>query len=242
MAYNFLGLVNDVNRRVNETSLTSSNFDSATGFYNTAKDSINASLHQINQDNFQWPFNYIEQEDILSPGDMRYQWPSDAKNIDWNTFRIKRNNTLGNETRRLRILDYEEYLDRYVDDEYNTGDQSIRSIPTTVSQAPGFQFVVHPSPDKMYELVYEYYQTPIQLELFSDIPRIPQDFRHIIVDGAMYHVHTFRNNDQSAQISLQKFQEGIDHMRTIYTNRYESVRDSRIITLGVSATYNERVG
>ena len=31
MAYDFLGLVNDVNRRLNEVSLTSSNFDTATG-------------------------------------------------------------------------------------------------------------------------------------------------------------------------------------------------------------------
>lgn len=241
MAYNFLGLVNDVNRRVNETALDSSNFPTAIGFYSTAKDSINASLHQINQDNFQWPFNYIEQEDILNPGDLRYDWPTDAKNIDWNTFRIKRNNTFGNETKRLRVMDYEEYLDRHIDDEYNTSDTSIRSIPRTVSQAPGYQFILHPAPDQMYEIVYEYYQTPIQLELFSDVPNIPQDFRHIIVDGAMYHVHTFRNNEQAAQIALQKFQEGIDHMRTIYTNRYEYVRDTRIIGLGTSPNYNERV-
>ena len=41
MAYNFLGLVNQINRRLNEVELTSSNFASATGFYAQAKDSIN---------------------------------------------------------------------------------------------------------------------------------------------------------------------------------------------------------
>ena len=41
MAYDFLGLVNDVNRRLNEVSLTSSNFDTATGEYGMIKDAVN---------------------------------------------------------------------------------------------------------------------------------------------------------------------------------------------------------
>ena len=33
MAYDFLELVNKINRRLNEVELTSSNFSTATGFY-----------------------------------------------------------------------------------------------------------------------------------------------------------------------------------------------------------------
>ena len=40
MAYDYLGLVNDVNRRLNEVELTSSNFDSAIGEYAMVKDAI----------------------------------------------------------------------------------------------------------------------------------------------------------------------------------------------------------
>ena len=58
MAYNYLELVNDLNRRVNETELSSSNFAAATGFYNTAKDAINSSIRLLNQEQFQWPFNF----------------------------------------------------------------------------------------------------------------------------------------------------------------------------------------
>ena len=43
MAYNFLGLVNEVNRRLNEVELTSSNFATAIGYYNTAKDAVNST-------------------------------------------------------------------------------------------------------------------------------------------------------------------------------------------------------
>lgn len=228
MAYNFLGLVNDVNRRINETPLDDTNFATSKGYYNTAKDAVNNAIHEINQDAFQWPFNYIEQEDILTPGDTRYDWPVGAKNLDWNNFRIKRNATFGNVTQHLKRGDYEEYVEKYIDDEYNTGDTGIRQLPQRIYQAPGLQYIVHPVPDKAYDLVYEYYQIPIELELYSDVPSVPSDFRHVIVDGAMGYVFSFRNNEQSAQISIQKFRDGIDNMRRIYTARVEDLRDTRV--------------
>ena len=40
MAYDFLGLVNDVNRRLNEVELTTSNFSTATGEYGMIKDAV----------------------------------------------------------------------------------------------------------------------------------------------------------------------------------------------------------
>ena len=40
MAYDYLGLVNDVNNRLNEVELTSSNFTS-TGYFSFAKDAVN---------------------------------------------------------------------------------------------------------------------------------------------------------------------------------------------------------
>jgi hypothetical protein len=205
MAYNYLELVNDLNRRVNETELSSSNFADATGFYNTAKDAINSSIRLLNQEQFQWPFNYLEQEDVLTAGDMRYDIPYNAKTIDYNTFRIK----------------------RYVDSEYNE-DTSIRKIPTHVIRAPGNQYIVYPSPDKDYELIYEMYSLPVDLILHSDVPSAPEAYRHIIVDGAMYYVQTFRNDNQSAQMSLQKFTEGVKNMKSIYINRFEYLYSTRV--------------
>jgi len=227
MAYNYLELVNDLNRRVNETELSSSNFADATGFYNTAKDAINSSIRLLNQEQFQWPFNYLEQEDVLTAGDMRYDIPYNAKTIDYNTFRIKRNATFGNTTVRLKIMDYEDYLSKYIDSEYNE-DTSIRKIPTHVIRAPGNQYIVYPSPDKDYELIYEMYSLPVDLILHSDVPSAPEAYRHIIVDGAMYYVQTFRNDNQSAQMSLQKFTEGVKNMKSIYINRFEYLYSTRV--------------
>ena len=66
MAYNYLGLVNDINRRLNEVELTESNFAATTGFYSFAKDAVNASIRHINQEEFEWPFNHVEAEEQLS--------------------------------------------------------------------------------------------------------------------------------------------------------------------------------
>jgi len=227
MAYNYLELVNDLNRRVNETELSSSNFADATGFYNTAKDAINSSIRLLNQEQFQWPFNYLEQEDILTAGDMRYDIPYNAKTVDYSTFRIKRNSTFDNATVALKKMNYKDYLSKHIDDEYNE-DESIRKIPTHIIRAPGNQYIVHPSPDKNYELIYEMYSLPVDLILHSDVPSAPEAYRHIIVDGAMYYVQIFRNDNQSAQLSLQKFTEGVKNMKSIYINKFDYLYDTRV--------------
>ena len=239
MAYNFLGLVNDINRKLNEVELTSANFASANGFYSTAKDAINSSIRHINQSQFEWPFNHVEQEETLTPGTIRYAYPADAKTIDFDSFRIKRNSTFGNTTQKLSIMAYEDYLEEYLDDEYNTSNTSIRSLPQRVFRTPDQKFGVHPSPDKAYELVYEYYRLPVDLENATDVPALPEQFRSMIVDGAMYYAYTFRGNTQDATLHLQKFEDGIKNMRTLYINRYDYVRDTRVVR---NISSNARVG
>ncbi len=238
-AYNFLGLVNDVNRRLNEVELTSSNFASAVGFYSSAKDSINSAIQYIGQSQFEWPFNHVLQEVTLTPGTIRYAYPSDTKTIDFDTFRVKRNDTFNNTTQKLRIISYEDYLENYVDDEYNTTNTSIRSLPQRVFRTPDQKFGVHPAPDNAYELVYEYYRVSVDLTNATDVPTLPEQFRSVIVDGAMYYAYTFRGNTQDATLHLQKFEEGIKDMRTLYINRYDYVRDTRVMR---NISNNMRVG
>lgn len=227
MAYNFLGLVNDVNRRLNEVELTSANFAAAKGFYSQAKDAVNASILDINQQQFEWPFNYVEQEETLVAGTTRYAFPSDARSVDMDSFRIKKNDTLDADTVKLKVLTYEDYLSRFIDQEYNT-DTALRDVPSYVFRAPGLEFGVVPAPDQAYELVYEYYTTSVELQNATDVPSIPEIYRHVIIEGAMYHAYMFRSNEQAATIAKDKFEKGIKNMRTILMNRYEYVRSGMI--------------
>ena len=233
MAYNYLGLVNEVNRRLNEVELTASNFATASGFYNTAKDAVNASLRHINHEEHNWPWNHILEEETLTAGITRYDYPTDAKLIDMNSFRIKKDTTLNVSTTKLKSMDYQEYLDNYVDYEYNSG-SDMQTLPRHVVRAPSQEFILVPTPDKAYELVYEYYRNPVSLELYDDVPNVPLEFKHIIVDGAMFYAYQFRSDTQASQIAQGKFETGIKYMRSLYINRYDYVR-STVLTRSSSS-------
>lgn len=233
MAYNYLGLVNEVNRRLNEVELTSSNFATASGFYNTAKDAVNASLRHINHEESNWPWNHVLEEETLTAGVTRYDYPTDAKLIDMNSFRIKKDTALNVSTTKLKAMDYQEYLDNYVDYEYNSG-SDMKTLPRHVIRAPSQEFIILPTPDKAYELVYEYYRNPVSLELYDDVPSVPLEFKHIIVDGAMFYAYQFRADTQASQIAQGKFEQGIKYMRSLYINRYDYVR-STVLTRSSSS-------
>jgi hypothetical protein len=227
MAYDYLGLVNDVNRRLNEVELTKDNFDTAVGFYSAVKENINSSIRFINQEQFGWPFNHVEQEEYLSTGEVRYAYPSDAKTIDFNTFRIKRSDTFNTGTRRLKSITYEEYLESYVDLEYQTSDAH-NAVPRFVFRTPSQEYGIVPPPNNDYEIVYEYYRLPVDLASATDVPTVPESFRHVIVDGAMYYAYLFRGNTQDATLAYSKYIDGIKNMRTLYVNRYDVVRSTAV--------------
>lgn len=227
MAYDFLGLVNDVNRRLNEVELTSVNFLTAKGFYGQAKEAVNSAIQDIDQLQHEWSWNHVTQEETLTDGVTRYPFPSDAKTIDFDSFRIKRSSTFNNQTKRLKILSYEEYLDKFIDQEYNS-DTSLLDTPEYVFRAPGPEFGIVPAPKEDYELVYEYYRNTINLVNATDVPSIPEMYRNVIVDGAMYYAYMFRGNTQDAAVAKTKFEQGIKTMRIMLINRYDYVRSTAI--------------
>lgn len=227
MSYDYISLVNDVNRRLNEVELTSANFLTATGYYSFAKDSVNASIRHINQEEFEWPWNHVEETEVLAVGEVRYSMPYDSKTVNMNTFRIKRDADLGVSTVKLKVLTYEEWLDKYADSEYNSSSDT-RSTPTHVVRTPSREIIFYPSPDKEYEVVYEYFRTGFDLESGTDVPTLPEQYRYTIVDGSMYYVYQFRGDTQAAQLSLQKFQQGIKQLRSLHINRTDYLRDTRV--------------
>lgn len=234
MAYDYIGLTNEVNRRLNEIELTSANFAATTGFYAAIKDAVNSSIRDINHTHYEWPFNHILAEETLSVGITRYSFPSDANTIDFDTFRIKENSTLGNATTKLRIISYEDYLEKSVGQEYSE-EAAGREVPAFVFHAPSNEYGVSPAPDKAYNIAYEYYRIPVDLENSTDVPNIPERFKHVIVDGAMYHAYMFRSNEQAANLAKAKMDEGIKKMRTMLVNRYSEMRSTAITYSPISA-------
>lgn len=83
-------------------------------------------------------------------------------------------------------------------------------------------------PDKAYELVYEYYRMGYDLISATDVPSIPEQYRFTIIDGAMHYAYQFRGDTASSNAMLQKFQQGIKHLRSININRTDYLRDMRV--------------
>ena len=218
MAYNYLSLANEICRRLNETELTSSNFSSSTGFYAQIKDSVNSSIRDINQKHFYWPYNHNTDDIVLTAGELRYPLPENAKYTDFDTVRLARDTAVGvGSAKHLTQISYDEYIDRYIDQEYET-DTSKGSAPEYISRSQDGDIIVIPMPDKAYTIEYEFFMFPADLETYDDVPTIPFRFKHVIVDGAMYHAYMFRDNLESASLSLRKFEEGMKHMRTLLVN------------------------
>lgn len=226
MAYNYLELVNDVNRRLNEVPLTVFNFNLAGGYYSDAKNYVNSALNRINREEFEWPFNHVTYTQPLVVDQSKYAYQGDTKSVAFDTFRLKGSEALGVTSRRLRIMDYEDYLNRFPDYEFNPVEH--HNAPEFVIRNRDLSFTIAPPPDKAYEVLYEYYRLPVNLENWSDVPTVPEQFRWVILEGAMYHAYMFRGGVEEAAISNQLFQAGLKDMRKIYINRTEYARSTVI--------------
>lgn len=232
--YDFLALTNEICGRLNETKLTDTTFPTAINFYATIKDSINAAIRDINHQQYSYPFNHNVAEIVLDVGVARYPIPQNAKLVEFETVKILRNTELNTDSRVLNHITYNEYLKNHFDNEINTAETG--SIPLYIAKTKTNDFVIAPKPNKAYELELEYFIIPADLDLYDDVPTIPESFKHVIIDGALYHCYMFRDNAQSAGLTKQKFDEGLKAMRSLLVNEYVYLSDTRINRSGSSYT------
>ena len=137
MAYDYLGLTNEVIARMNEVSLTAANFTSARGFQIQCQNAVNDAINYINQREFGWSFTHQTQTETLVPGTTRYTAPASAQSIDYDSFRISKDSSLASAGITLRIIDYKEYTQRYIvqenDVESTTLNGAITNAATTIT-------------------------------------------------------------------------------------------------------------
>lgn len=225
MAYNYLDLTNEVLARFNEVALTQSGFPSARGFQVQCKNAVNDAINYINSREFSWPYNHATQAETLVAGTTRYSIPSTAKHVDYDTFRISKNDSLGSGGTTLIKLDYKEYVDRFIDQEDET---DVGGLPTHVFRTPDNNFGLYPYPDKAYELKYEYYIYTTALTSATDIPSIPEQYRQVIVDGATAYCYQYRGESGQYQMNFGRFEQGIKDMQTLLANRTDYIRSTVI--------------
>ena len=127
MALTFLSLTNDVITRMNEVSLTSSDFSNARGVQVQCKNAVNEAIRYINQREFGYSFNHATNSSTLTAGVARYSLPTSTKSVDYSTARIKKDIDVNASGNNLRTLNYNEYVQK----EYATQEDEV--ITTTLN-------------------------------------------------------------------------------------------------------------
>jgi len=223
MAYDYLGLTNEVLARMNEVVLTATNFTAARGYQIQCQNAVNDAINYINQREFGWPFSHATQSETLVASQTRYTVPTGTQHVDYETFRISKDNTLGVDATTLRVLDYKEYVDKYIGQETSSG---VGGVPNFVFRTPDNNYGLYPYPDKAYVLKYEYYSRPTALATATDVPTVPEQFRQVIADGATAYAYQYRGEAQQYGLNFTRFEEGIKHMQSILLNRTDYVRST----------------
>ena len=140
----FLTITNTVLARLNEVELTSATFSSARGIQTQTKNAVNEAVRYINQREFNYPFNHSTDTETLVAGTLRYSIPTTAKTVDYNTFRLVKDEDLATAGGRLLKLDYNEYVNLYItqEDEIVTttlnGSHSSSVTTLTLTSTTGF--------------------------------------------------------------------------------------------------------
>ena len=225
MAYTYLDVTNEVLSRFNEVELTSANFTGSRGFQTQCKNAVNSAIRHINQKEYAWPFNHNEAEITLVANTTRYALPTSTKLVDYDTFRLVPDATKGATGRKLAFIDYKEYIQKYSVQEDTSG---VGGKPTHVFRDPANKYGLYPYPDNTYKIKFDYYVFPADLGSHNDTPTIPERFRHVVADGAVMYGYQFRGEIQQYQISLQRFEEGINNMLSVLGNRHDYVRSTYI--------------
>lgn len=227
----FLDLTNRVLRRLNEVELSSSDFSAARGIQAAAKDAVNASMLDLNRQQFEWPQNAAEETTSLVVGQTEYSNPATLKAMEWNSFQIVGEGTYSDTSSSLTFIDRDIWYSQYRNKDDDNSTSGI-GIPKYVFPSHGTGFGVSPAPDKTYRLQFRYFVTPTELlnhgdQITGNIV-YPDAFTPVVVEGAMYHMYMLKDNPEAAQLSQVNFRQGIGDLKSQYINKFSSVRDTRV--------------
>ena len=89
MATTYLILSNRILRELNEVELTSTTFSSSRGIQTAVKDFINKSIHDIYNEGAELPLLHTTTTQALTTGDGEYDFPSDMRRVDFESFFLK---------------------------------------------------------------------------------------------------------------------------------------------------------
>lgn len=229
----YLQLCNYVLTRLNEVSLTSTNFASAVSFQSAVKDFINNAISDIQNAELEWPFNFSTATITTTANSTStsfYSLAADYATVDWDSFFIQPLSTTITAA-SLKYIDFDEWRSKYkAADRQIMNDAVGWGKPTFIfqNQANPTQLGLSTVPDAVYTIEYDYWKVPAALSVYTDVHTLPTRYEHIIIDGAMYYSYLFRDNIQEASDAKKKFEVGVAAMRTELINKQKDMTNGMI--------------
>jgi hypothetical protein len=237
MATTFLQLTNELLRELNEVVLTSSNFSTAIGIQQHAKDCINRSYLDIVNEEPQWPFLATGESGATDPfygnvvvettaGTRWYELKesssditTDYGSIDWDNFYLTTIGVSGESapyvSKNLKFMTTEKWKDfRRNMENADDADQAVGGEPNLVIRSPDSRkFGLSPIPDKTYRVYFFAYDLPTQLSAYDDTIVFPDIYKTVVLAKARYYTHQFKDNPQMAAFALEDYKKGLKSMR-----------------------------
>jgi len=238
MATTYLQSTNELLREVNEIVLTSSNFASAIGIQQHAKDCINRAYNDIVTSEPRWSFLAANESGSTDPfygntyvetvaGTRWYELKESSSSlttdygaVDWNDFYLTTIGVSGASapytSKNLKFATLEDWKDfRREAENVDDADSQTWGEPNVVFRSPdGRKFGVSPIPKEVYRVWFFAYSLPTALSAHGDEIVFPDVYVPVLIARARYYMHQFKENMQAAAFALDDYKKGLRQMKS----------------------------
>jgi len=238
MATTYLQSTNELLREVNEIVLTSSNFASAIGIQQHAKDCINRAYNDIVTSEPRWSFLAANESGSTDPfygntyvetvaGTRWYELKESSSSlttdygaVDWNDFYLTTIGVSGASapytSKNLKFATLEDWKDfRREAENVDDADSQTWGEPNVVFRSPdGRKFGVSPIPKEVYRVWFFAYSLPTALSAHGDEVVFPDVYVPVLIARARYYMHQFKENMQAAAFALDDYKKGLRQMKS----------------------------
>ena len=242
MATTYLQLSNELLRESNEVVLTSSNFSSAIGVQQFAKDCVNRAYSDIVSAEPRWSFLATGESGATDPmygnvavetvaGQRWYELKAassavttDYGAIDWSDFYMTTISVSGESapyvSKNLKFVTLEDWKNfRREAENIDDADAQNWGEPNTVFRSPDSRnFGLSPIPKKVYKIWFFAWDLPTALDAHGDAIVFPDVYTPVLLARARYYMHQFKDNPQASAFAAEDYKKGLRQMRSNLLN------------------------
>jgi len=101
----------------------------------------------------------------------------------------------------LTYMPYAEFHRNYLKGSYDA------SAPKVITRSPDGNLLLHPTPDDVYTVTYQYYRLPSDLSGNTDEPAMPERYHDLIVYKALQYLGEYEAAPGILQLNTSKYDE-----------------------------------